>query len=88
MAWIAAAGGVIKLIEMGMNLVERSKTTAKGGDKADLAMQFASALGQGGCQGGTDPFQAMSNELEEAIKAYQSAYVTLQNVLAKEGRSN
>lgn len=89
MAWIAAAGGIIKLIEMGINLVESSKTTVKGEDKADLALQFASALASQGCQGGGrqgDPFQVMSNDLQDAVKQYQKAYVQLQNVLAKEGR--
>lgn len=88
MAWIAAASGVIKLIELGINLVERSKTTVKGHDKAELARDFAAVLAGQGCQQVGQPFQNMNDDLDKAIKNYQSAYVTLQNELAKANTPN
>ena len=87
--WLAAGGVAIKLIELAVNAVERSRSAEKGAGKSEVALSIVNdILGSGTICG--DAAKALPNtpEVQEAYKAYMTAYVTLQNVIAKANNIN
>jgi hypothetical protein len=82
-AWLSIGVRVAKAIILGAGIVENAGTTHKGDSKRALALQFAEQA-MGLC--GDSAMQGVSDEVQEAMRKYNDAYVELQNVLAKSGK--
>jgi hypothetical protein len=82
--WLAAGGVAIKLIELAVNAVERSRTSEKGQGKTELALGIVNDVLSSGVACG-DSAKSLPNtpEVQDAYRAYMAAYVTLQNTIAK-----